>query len=189
MNKSLAVRVINSSPYAIFVRKINKPQLRTFSNQPIQIEGNIRTRVTSSGWHISDATVTVVADGLKPLIGGDLYDQLGLAVTQSSSEQDEGAVTPEAILPDDKWENGYRIDIEVEKGITRATKNANDREGNSTDGEPGFLRTSLCRPIPLSERAVQVKLACKVNGKRGSKKNLEGIFEVLPPGSHILKVS
>ena len=95
----------------------------------------------------------------------------------------------EAILPNDRWENGYRSDIEVEKGMTRATKDASDRERNSTDGKSRFLRTSLCRPIPLSECAVEVKIARKTHGKRRSKKNLGGLNEVIAPGAHILKVS
>ena len=47
---------------------------------------------------------------------------------------------PEEILPDDKWTNGYRSDIEVELGMTRATTEARSREQASTDGEPRFLK-------------------------------------------------
>ena len=43
---------------------------------------------------------------------------------------DEDTVIPEAILPDEKYTNGYRNDIEVEKGMTRATK---DAKSDSTD--------------------------------------------------------
>ena len=63
-------------------------------------------------------------------------------------------LTPEAILPEEKWDNGYRSDIETEKRVTRATKDTNDRNTKSTDEEPRFCRTSLYEPIPLSERAV-----------------------------------
>ena len=37
---------------------------------------------------------------------------------------DEDTVMPEEILPDDKWVNGYRSDIEVEIGMTRASQDA-----------------------------------------------------------------
>ena len=87
LNKSLAARVVNSNPHAMWVGEIKKPQLRTFSNVPIHIEGKIRTPLSSNAWHNSAATFTVVADGLKPLIDCDLFDQLGLAVTKSSSQQ------------------------------------------------------------------------------------------------------
>ena len=36
---------------------------------------------------------------------------------------------------------------------------------------------------------MELNLARKIHGKRRSKKNLEGLYEVLAPGSHILKVS
>ena len=96
---------------------------------------------------------------------------------------------PEEILPDDKWVNGYRSDIEVEVGMSRATQDAKARERASTDGESRFLRTTATSPIALKERAVELNLARKIHGKRRSKKNLEGLYEVLAPGSHILKVS
>ena len=102
---------------------------------------------------------------------------------------DEDTVKPEAILPDDKWVNGYRSDIEVEIGMTRAAREAGQREQANTDGESSFIRTKTCRPKPMTERAVQLKLARKVHGKRRSKKNLEGLYEVLEPGSNILKFS
>ena len=73
--------------------------------------------------------------------------------------------------------------------MSRATQEAKSRERASNDGESRFLRTKATRPIPLKERAVELYLAQKIHGKRLSKKNLEGLYEVLAPGSHILKVS
>ena len=72
---------------------------------------------------------------------------------------DEDTVTPEEFLPDEKWINGYKSDIEVESGMTRASREMHDRERQSTDGESRFLRSGACRPVPLKERAVQLKLA------------------------------
>ena len=102
---------------------------------------------------------------------------------------DEDTVMPEEILPDDKWLNGYRSDIEVGKAMSRATQDAKSREWAINDGESRVLRTKATRPIPLKERAVELNLARKVHGKRRSKKNLAGLYEVLAPESHILKVS
>ena len=96
---------------------------------------------------------------------------------------------PEEILPDDKWVNGYRSDIEVEVGMSRATHEAKEREMASTDGESRFLRTKAIRPIPLKERAVELNLARKIHGKRRPKKKMEGLYGVLAPSSHLLKVS
>ena len=55
--------------------------------------------------------------------------------------------------------------------------------------EPGSGLSSSRSNIPLREREVQVKWAWKIHRKRRSKKNLEGLYEVLAPGSNILKVS
>ena len=63
------------------------PQLGTFSNEPIQVEGKIQSPITSKDWTCEVATFAVVADGLKSLIGRDLIDKLGLAVTQSTSQK------------------------------------------------------------------------------------------------------
>ena len=102
---------------------------------------------------------------------------------------DEDTVMPEELLPDDKWLNGYRSDIEVEIGMSRATQEAKTLERASTDGKSRFLQTKATGPIPLKERAVELNLVRKIHGKRRSKKNLEGLYEVLAPGSRILKVN
>ena len=36
---------------------------------------------------------------------------------------------PEEILPDDKWVNGYRSDLEVEVGMSRSTKRRKQENG------------------------------------------------------------
>ena len=102
---------------------------------------------------------------------------------------DEDTMMPEEILPVDKWVNGYRSDIEVEVGMPQATQEAKARERASKDGESRFLRTKAIRPIPLKERAVELNLAREIHGKRLSKKNFKVLYEVLAPGSYILKVS
>ena len=87
LHRSLASRVEQSSLRAFWIGVKVSPQLRTFSNEPIQVEGKIQSPITSKGWTFDSATFTVVADGLKSLIGRDLFDQLGLAVTQSTSQK------------------------------------------------------------------------------------------------------
>ena len=73
--------------------------------------------------------------------------------------------------------------------MTREKREANEREQANTDGESRFIRLGYCWPIQITERAVQLKLARKIHRKRRSKKNLEGLYEVLAPSSNILKVS
>ena len=87
---------------------------------------------------------------------------------------DEYTPILENILPDDKRINGYMSAIEVEMGMTRrATREATERERQSTDGMPRFLRS--CQLIQLTEPVVQVKLARKmIHGKKRFKNNLGG---------------
>ena len=83
------VASVQSSPRAFWISEKLFPQLRTFSNEQIHVEGKIQSPITSNGWPFDSATFTVVADGLKSLIDRDLFDQLGLAVTQSTSLKDD----------------------------------------------------------------------------------------------------
>ena len=85
LNHSLASQVVQSNPRAFWINETAMPpQLRTFSNETIQVEGKIQAPITIKGWACDSAIFTVVADGLKSLIGRDLFDQLGIAVTQST---------------------------------------------------------------------------------------------------------
>ena len=59
-----------------------------------------------------------------------------------------------------------------------------------TDGEQRLTKSEgNSRPIPCSERSVQVKLARKLQENQRQKKNLDGLYEVLAPGSTVCKVS
>ena len=74
LNWSLASQVVKSSPHTFWIHEKVNPQLRTFSNDPIHIEVKIQSPITSNDWNSYSATF---------LIGRDLFDQLGLAVTKS----------------------------------------------------------------------------------------------------------
>ena len=76
LNRSLVSQVVKSSPHAAWIHEKVSPQQRTFSSEPIHIEGKIQTPITSNGWKSNSATFIVVADGLKSLIGEDLFDHL-----------------------------------------------------------------------------------------------------------------
>ena len=87
LNRSLASQVVQSSPRAFWINATVSPQLRTFSNEPIQVEGKIQSPRTSKGRTCAAAIFTVLADGPKFLTGRDLFDKFGLAVTQSTSQK------------------------------------------------------------------------------------------------------
>ena len=87
LNRSFASQVVQSSHRAFWISEKKSPQLRTFSNEPIQVEGKIQSPIKSKGWTRDSALFTVAADGLKSIIGRDLFVQLRLAVTQSTSQK------------------------------------------------------------------------------------------------------
>ena len=57
-------------------------ELKTFSNEPINVTGMLQAPIASNGWGLEEAEFVVVRDGLKPLVGEDLFDALGISVTQ-----------------------------------------------------------------------------------------------------------
>ena len=49
LNRSLTSQVVNSSPRAFWIHEKTSPQLRTFLNEPIHIEGKIQSPIKSNG--------------------------------------------------------------------------------------------------------------------------------------------
>ena len=100
---------------------------------------------------------------------------------------DEETVTPNELLPEEHWGNS-RSDDEIERNMCKATKDATTRERLATDNESRFLRTTQAhRPLPLKEHAVQLNIARKKHLHKRSKKNLDGLYEVLTPRSVVQK--
>ena len=98
------------------------------------------------------------------------------------------SVTPNELLPEEYWGNS-RSDDEIERNMCKATKDATTRERLAIDNESRFLRTTQAhRPLPrLKEHAVQLNIARKKHLHKRSKKNLDGLYEVLTPGSVVQK--
>ena len=72
--------------------------------------------------------------------------------------------------------------------MCKAVRDASTRERLADDNESRFLSTKKAhRPIPLKEHAVQIKIARQKHPHRRSKKNLDGLYEVLAPGSVVQK--
>ena len=61
----------------------NKPlELKSFSNDIFETLGTLKTPVRCNDWKIHKAKITVVADGFRPILGRDLFDQLGTTFSQ-----------------------------------------------------------------------------------------------------------
>ena len=100
---------------------------------------------------------------------------------------DEETVTPNELFPKEHWGND-RSDDEKERNMCKATRDATTRERLAADNESRFLRTIKAhRAIPLKEHAVQINIARKKHPHKRSKKNLDGLYEVLAPGSVVQK--
>ena len=81
--ESLAAEIVENSPFARWLMIAPPQELKTFSNEPINVTGMIQAPIASNGWRLEEAEFVVVRDGLKPLIGRDLFDALRISVTQT----------------------------------------------------------------------------------------------------------
>ena len=97
---------------------------------------------------------------------------------------DEDTIPGRSYLSEEQWaDTALCSDTEIERVMCAASALARD-------GEERFLSSEgVSRPIPCSERSVQVKLARKLHENQRQKKNLDGIYEVLASGSTLCKVS
>ena len=81
LNESLAMEVISNSTLARWLTTAPAQELKTFANEPIPVIGMMQAPIENDGWRIDDAEFVVVKDGLKPLIGRDLFEVLGNLIT------------------------------------------------------------------------------------------------------------
>ena len=57
-------------------------EIKSFSNDSVKPLGTLKTPVRCNDWKIQKATIMVVADGFRPSLGRDLFDQLGIIISQ-----------------------------------------------------------------------------------------------------------
>ena len=103
----------------------------------------------------------------------------------------EDTIQGRSYLTEEQWaDTALCSDTEIERVISAASTLARTELEKRNDGEERFISSdAVCRPIPCSERSVQVKLARKLHDNQRQKKNLDGLYEVLAPGSTVCKVS
>ena len=83
ITKTLANQILRTTQSAkkCYTKRV-KGNLKTFSNEPINVLGNLETRVSYNNWTDREANQTVVEDGHKIIIGRDLFTSPGLAIVQ-----------------------------------------------------------------------------------------------------------
>ena len=166
LKRQLASQLEKSSPHAIWIHAKVSPQLRTFSNEPLHIEGVVQAPITSKGWTSNSVTFTVFADGPKSLIGRDLYDQLGLAVIQSSPFQGNHI-------------NTISSSSEFKEHVAKNVPNLTSRIGISKNHVTKSNFDKDFQPRLLKGRRIPIKLQDKVNIE----------LEKLLDEKHIIKLS
>ena len=57
-------------------------ELKSFSNKIIETLGTLKTPVRCNDWKIQKTKIAVVADGFRPILGRDLFDQLGITISK-----------------------------------------------------------------------------------------------------------
>ena len=82
ITKTLANQILRAAQSAKWITKGEKRDLKTFSNDPIKVLGHLETTVAYNNWIDREASLTVVEDGHKIIIGRDLFTSLGFAVAQ-----------------------------------------------------------------------------------------------------------
>ena len=81
INMSLAREIMYNCAESQWSEK--KPlELKSFSNDIVKTFGTLKTPVRCNDWKIQKAKITVVADGFRPILGRDLFDKLGITVSQ-----------------------------------------------------------------------------------------------------------
>ena len=78
---SLAREILYNCPQSQCSEK-KSLELKSFSHDIVKTLGTLKTPVRCSDWKIQKAEVTVVADGFRPILGRDLFDQLGIIISQ-----------------------------------------------------------------------------------------------------------
>ena len=78
---SLAKEIMYNCPQSQW-SEIKPLELRSFSNDIVKPLGTLKTPVRYTDWKLQKAKILVVADGFRPILGRDLFDQLSIIISQ-----------------------------------------------------------------------------------------------------------
>ena len=191
ITETLAEKILQTTKSAKWTDTKYKRNLKTFSNEPIKVLGHLETTITYNHRKDKAAVLIVVEDGHRNIIGRDLFTTLGLAVVQQQPDNDEDTIPGRSYLSEEQWaDTALCSDTEIERVICAASARSRAEQDKRNDGEQRLIKSEgISRSIPCSERSIQVKLARKLHENQRQKKNLDGLYEVLAPGSRVCKVS
>ena len=76
INESLARPEVGAVYFSLFIRGANARELPTYSNTTIPIVGKVQFSITINNQTANPVDIIVVRDGLRPLLGSDVFSQL-----------------------------------------------------------------------------------------------------------------
>ena len=94
----------------------------------------------------------------------------------------------EELISDENWDNEGRSDTEIELNKDRLSKEATKRKNEDPSKESRVIpHPDVGQSVPRTEASLEVKLAKKRPRTKRSKKSLDGLYDVLAPGSSVVK--
>ena len=94
----------------------------------------------------------------------------------------------EELISEDNWDTEARSDIELEQNKDKLNKDAVQRSNVDPTQESRVIpHPEFSRAVPRTEASLTVKLAQRKPKSKRSKKSLDGLYEVLAPGSSVMK--
>ena len=94
----------------------------------------------------------------------------------------------EELISDESWDNEGRSDTEVKLNKDRLSKDATKRKNKDPNKESRVIpHQDVGQSVPRTEASLEVKLSKKRPRTKRSKKTLDGLYDVLTPGSSVLK--
>ena len=92
------------------------------------------------------------------------------------------------LIADENWNNDVRSDTETETNKDRLSKDATKRRNEDPNKESRTIpHPDVGQSVPRTEASLEVKLAKKRPRTKRSKKSLDGLYDVLAPGSSVVK--
>ena len=94
------------------------------------------------------------------------------------------------LITDENCNNDERSDIEMEINKDKLGKEAMKRQRDDPNKASRLIsHPDVGQPIPRTETSLELKLAKKRPQTKRSKKSLDGIYDVLAPGSSVIKTT
>ena len=94
----------------------------------------------------------------------------------------------EELIADKNWNNEGRSDTEIELSKDKLSKYATKRKNEDPNKESRVIpHPDVGQSVPRSEVSLEVKPAKKRPRTKRSKKSLDGLYDVLAPGSSVVK--